>query len=161
MKKFKDFTIQDFLNVLAEKQPVPGGGAATALSASLGVSLLSMVLNYSIGKSKPAIIERKLKNLLKSCEKIRRELLMLVDLDARMYLEVVRTRKLSKRMASVAQNNSRQVMLKVAKLCYESIGLTPFIVEHGNANLLSDSVVAIELLQSAFNASLALAEVSE
>ena len=50
----ESMTIQEFLDVLSSKEPVPGGGGASALAGALGNALGQMVANLSIGKKKYA-----------------------------------------------------------------------------------------------------------
>ena len=45
-------TIAEFLEALSSKNPVPSGGGATALAASLAFSLALMVGNLTLGKKK-------------------------------------------------------------------------------------------------------------
>ena len=47
-------TIGGFLEALSSKNPIPSGGGATALSASLAFSLALMVGNLTLGKKKYA-----------------------------------------------------------------------------------------------------------
>jgi methenyltetrahydrofolate cyclohydrolase len=46
-----DDKITDFLDRLAERVPVPGGGAAAALHAAQGAALLGMVARYTTGQA--------------------------------------------------------------------------------------------------------------
>ena len=45
MKRYKIHTLQEYLEVLSQRTPVPGGGSAAALVGSLGAALISMVAN--------------------------------------------------------------------------------------------------------------------
>ena len=42
-----DKPLKTYLEDLAAKQPTPGGGSAAALSAAIGVSLMTMSANYT------------------------------------------------------------------------------------------------------------------
>lgn len=59
---FADFKIKDFINVLASKEPIPGGGGVSALVGSLGVALGSMVGNLTLGKKKYEDVQEDIKN---------------------------------------------------------------------------------------------------
>ena len=52
----ESMTIQEFLDVLSSKEPVPGGGGASALAGALGNALGQMVANLTIGKKKYALL---------------------------------------------------------------------------------------------------------
>lgn len=155
MKKFKNYTLKEYSDVLSQKTPIPGGGSAVALSAALGAGLISMVANYSKGKSHDARIEKEIQKILNKSEKLRKRFLDLVDLDAQAYMKVVKARNKGEQAKRKAQAQSQKVPLEICRLCYGAVQLTPFLVSKGNKYLVSDVEVAVELLLSAFNASLA------
>ncbi len=132
-----DKSLKEYLNDLAAKLPAPGGGSAAALNAALGVSLISMVVNFTIGKPKYAAYEEELKSILERSEKLRQEFLNLVDMDVTAY-------------QSKDAHNALNVPLEVARLCFESIKLCPPLVKKGNVNLISDVACAAILLESGF-----------
>jgi len=47
---FTDLKVNEFLDALASKDAVPGGGSGAALAGALGAALVSMVCNLTIGK---------------------------------------------------------------------------------------------------------------
>ena len=56
--------IVDFLDKLASSAPEPGGGSASALAASIGAALVSMVANLTVGKQKYADVQDQIKELV-------------------------------------------------------------------------------------------------
>ncbi len=149
---FKDKTLQEYLDQLSRREPVPGGGSAAALTAAMAVGLISMVTNYSIGrKSNTKAVDKRLAKMLEQCEPIRLRLLELTSLDSEAYLKVSAARSLDKKAQVQASREARAVPLEVCKLCYMAVQLTPYLAEKGNPYLLSDVEVALELLISAFN----------
>ncbi len=74
--------IHDFNLLLASKAATPGGGGASALAASLGAALGSMVANLTIGKKKYAEYETELSELIPELDALRLEAEKLIDEDA-------------------------------------------------------------------------------
>jgi len=134
---YKNTTLKKYLDDLAAKLPAPGGGSAAAMNASLGVSLISMVVNFTLGKPKYAKYEDELKKVLEKSEKLREEFLNLVDLDVLAY-------------KSKDIRNALDVPFMVCRLCFEGMKLCPDLIKKGNINLISDVAVAAILLESAF-----------
>ena len=137
MPDYRDETLKKYLDDLAAKLPAPGGGSAAALTAALGTSLISMVVNFTLGKPKYAQYEKELKEILEKSEKLREEFLNLVDLDAVAY-------------KSKNLRDALDVPFMVCRLSFEAIKLCPPLIKKGNPNLISDVAVAAVLLESAF-----------
>jgi methenyltetrahydrofolate cyclohydrolase len=72
----------EFLNLLSSKEPVPGGGGASAYVGALGMAVGSMVGNLTLGKKKYQDVEEEIKELLVKSEAVMIELIKLVDKDA-------------------------------------------------------------------------------
>ncbi|MFA5145445.1 MAG: cyclodeaminase/cyclohydrolase family protein [Candidatus Omnitrophota bacterium] len=134
--KYKDGSLKKYLDDLSAKLPAPGGGSAAALGAALGASLISMVVNFTLGKPRYAKYEKELKNILEKSEKLRSEFLNLVDMDVVVYK--------SKNMRGCLD-----IPIMVARLCFEGIKLCPVLIKKGNEGLISDVAVAAALLESA------------
>lgn len=130
-------SLKKYLDDLAAKMPAPGGGSAAALTASLGASLISMVVNFTIGKPKYARYEEELKAILEKSENLRGEFLNLVDLDVAAY-------------NSKNIRDALDVPFMIARLCFEAMKLCPVLIKKGNINLISDVGVAAALLEGAF-----------
>lgn len=149
---FKDRTLQEYLDQLSRREPVPGGGSAAALTAAMAVGLISMVTNYSIGrKFNTNAVDKRLSRILTTSEPIRQRLLELTSLDSEAYLKVSAARVLDKKAQARAAREARAVPQEVRKLCFKAVQLTPYLAKKGNPYLLSDVEVALELLMSAFN----------
>jgi len=134
---YKESTLQKYLDDLAAKLPAPGGGSAAALTAAMGASLISMVVNFTLGKPKYAQYANALKKMLDESEKLRAEFLNLVDLDVQAY----KSRNL---------RDALNVPFMLCRLCFEAIKLCPPLIKKGNLNLISDVAVAAIFLESAF-----------
>ena len=161
MKPFRNYSLSEYSRVLSLKVPAPGGGSAAAATAALGAALLSMVANYSLGKNTSRANEQKIKASLKASEQLRKRFLMLVDLDAQAYLNLVKARKASPAKRAAARRRAAEVPLEVCKLCYKAVQLSPALVRYGNKYLVSDVKVALELLLAAFNAARINVEINQ
>ena len=78
----QDKSIKEFVEVLSTKEPVPGGGGASAYVGALGIALGSMVGNLTTGKKKYAEVEEEIQFLLAASEKLQGELMKLIQRDA-------------------------------------------------------------------------------
>ena len=76
---------EDFIEELASKAPVPGGGGASAFVGAVGVALGNMVANLTIGKKKYADVEDELIVLREKAYVLQKELLLLVEKDAKVF----------------------------------------------------------------------------
>lgn len=160
MKKYKDHSLEEYLQALSVKTPAPGGGSAAALTAALGAALISMAAHYSLGKNSSSV-DRKLQRLLTKSERLRKRFLELVDLDAAAYLAVVQTRKSPEEIRAAALKKAAAVPREVGKLCFEAIQLAPFLATKGNKHLLSDVEVAVEFLLAAFKSAMVNVRVNQ
>ncbi len=102
-----DESLKKYLDDLSAKLSAPGGGSAAAVSASMGTALISMVINFTLGKQKYSQYEIELKEMLIKSEKLRVEFIDLVDQDVLAY-------------NSKDVHQALEVPLKVARLCFEA-----------------------------------------
>jgi len=134
---YKDISIEKYLADLGAKLPAPGGGSAAALTAAMGAALISMVINFTLGKPKYAEYEEELQKMLASSEQLSKRFLELVDLDVVAY-------------KSKNLNDALNIPFMTARLCFEGIKLCPPLIRKSNVNLISDVAVAAVLLEAGF-----------
>ena len=143
---YKNKSVKIYLDDLAAKKPAPGGGSAAALAAALGAALLSMVANFTVGKDKYKQFEQEIKGALKKSEKIRKNLLELVDLDVITYNKVAKNKKKSLALYQKSLKEASLVPLDITKNSLEALELCPVLEAKGNKYLVSDVHVARALL---------------
>lgn len=134
---YQTASLKRYVDDLAAKLSAPGGGSAAALTAALGASLISMVVNFTLGKPKYFQYDKELKVVLEKSERLRGEFLNLLDLDVAAY-------------KSKNIRDALNIPFMVARLCFEGIKLCPGLIKKGNINLASDVGVAAALLEAAF-----------
>ena len=155
--------VVDFLDALASGQSTPGGGGAAALTGSESAALLSMVINFTVGKKKYAGVEEEFQGYLVRTEALRGELLALADADVAAFNGVMATYGLPKatdeekaarsEAIQLATKGAAQVPMTVAEKCLAVLELVAPVGSQGNTNVVSDAGVAMYLgfgaLQSA------------
>jgi len=109
--------------------------------------LISMVVNFTLGKPKYAMYENELKQTLVKSEELRQKLLDMVDLDVIAYK--------NKNM-----QDALDIPFMVCCLCHEGIKLCPPLIKKGNINLISDVSVAAILLEAGFSAAYVNVEIN-
>jgi methenyltetrahydrofolate cyclohydrolase len=150
--------LSDFLNETASSSPAPGGGSISALAASLGTALASMVCRLTIGKKKYEDVQSEMENILMQTEALRPQFMALIDEDTSAFNNVMAAYGLPKetdeqkanRRAEIqaAMKTATLVPLNLMELCIESLKLVSTLVEKGNRNSISDAGVAALMLQA-------------
>ncbi len=153
-----ELTLQAFGDALAAQTSTPGGGGAAAVAGSLAAALVSMVINFTIGKKKYAHVEEEFHSYLAESEQLRAELLALADRDVEAFTAVAATYAMPKESEAdrAARSAALQEALKgaalvpftVAEKCLEVIRLVELVGAKGNANVVSDAATAIYLAQA-------------
>ena len=148
-------TCQNFLDALASKAPVPGGGGASALVGALGTALCTMVGNYTVGKKKYAEVEEDVKALMAKAEDIRARLLALVDADAEAFEPLSKAYAIPKddpnREAVMEQclRDAAATPMEILRLSCQAIDLHREMLDKGSVMMLSDVGTGVIFCQSA------------
>ena len=142
--KFAEESLENFAALLASNSPVPGGGGAAAMAGALGVALCSMAGTFTVGKKKYADVEDDIKNILKKAEILRKNLLALVDEDAKNFEPLSRAYAIPKNDPARAEIMEEallkacEVPMKIIKNCAEAVDLLEEMFSKGSRLLLSD-----------------------
>jgi formiminotetrahydrofolate cyclodeaminase len=152
-----------FIDELASKAPVPGGGGAAALVGSLGVALGSMVGNLTVGKKKYADVEQDIQILLKKSEALIMRLNQLVKKDAAVFeplakaygmpVETDEQREEKDRVLQEALVQATKVPLAIAECSLEGLRLLDQYAKKGSRLALSDAGVGAVFCKSAIQGS--------
>jgi len=164
MSTTSSMSIQEFSDALASQQSTPGGGGAAALTGSQAAALVSMVINFTIGKKKYAAVEEEMQTLLRKSEGLRAELIALADSDIEAFGAVEACYGMPKKSAEekAARTAAMQDALKgaakvpftIAERCLEVIRLADPVGEKGNSNVVSDAASALYLATSGLQCAL-------
>jgi len=161
---FAEMRVTEFLDVLASKEPVPGGGSGAALAGALAAALVSMVCNLTIGKKGYEDVEGSMSDLLTKSEALRRELPELLEADTRVYSRVMAAYRLPRKSdderaareaaMQAALKEAAEVPLTIAERCSQIVDLALPAAEMGNQWAVSDAGVAVLLAEAAMRAAL-------
>ena len=152
-------TIEAFLEVLSSKQPVPGGGGASALAGALGNALGRMVGNLTIGKKKYADVEEEIQGLLSRMEKMQAQFVALADRDAEVFAPLAQCYSLPS--ATPEEKAYREkvmeerlldascVPLEIMERAVEMLDILEVLGEKGSRLAISDVGVGVQFIRTA------------
>lgn len=153
-------TINDYLQKLSAKEPVPGGGSAAALSSAMGTALIQMATHYSLGKGKSENVEQQLLLILQQASEAQQRFVDLVTLDSQAFLKMRSAKKVSPEAYQQASLLATNVLLEIKTLSEKMLGFIEFLHREGNPYLLSDVVAAETFLKSGISVANTMIEVN-
>ena len=157
-EKLTTLTCASFVDALASKQPVPGGGGAAALAGAFSVALCSMVGNYTTGKKRYAAVEDDIQRLIAGAGDLAAQFLTLVEKDAEAYSLVGAAYGLGKEDPARPQAiqdallAAAQPPLEMVRTAAKTLPLLQEMEEKGSVMLVSDVGCAAELCRAAASA---------
>ena len=167
---FTEQKVSEFLDALASKEPVPGGGSGAALAGGLGAALVSMVCNLTIGKKGYEQAWEPLKELRVRSEELRARMVELLEADTQAYGKVMETYRLPRDTAEAkaarkeamqaALQHAAEVPLQIAESCGAVVDLALPAAELGNRWAVSDAGVGALLAEAAMHAALLNVEIN-
>ena len=159
MEKIAQKSCVDFIEVLASKAAVPGGGGAAALAGAIGMALGSMVCNLTTGKKKYAQYEEAIQEILEKAAKLEEELLSMIDKDAEGFFPLSKAYGLPTTTEEEKQYKAEtmekclkvacEVPMNIVRLCYDSIKLHEELVDKGSKLAISDVGCVVQCLRAA------------
>jgi formiminotetrahydrofolate cyclodeaminase len=159
---YAELPLGRFLEMVASREPAPGGGASAAVAVALAAALSSMAARFSTDHLDEALA------LAGRAERLRGEVLLLARADAAAYgrvLEANRTSRNSdkegrRRRIREALSEAASVPLTIGEIGAEVAGIAARLAEDGNPNLRGDAVAAVELAGAGVRAAATLVEIN-
>jgi len=150
-KLLVNMTAKGFANETASESPAPGGGSVSAYVGALGISLATMVANLSSHKAGWDERWEEFSGWAEKGQKIKDELLFLVDEDTRAFNRIMDAFGLPKatdaekaaRTAAIqeATKYAIDIPFRTMKKSFDTFEVIRAMVEIGNPNSVSDAGV--------------------
>ena len=156
-QNLRELNCTEFAAVLASREPVPGGGGASALAGALAAALCSMVGNLTLGRKKYAQYEDDIRRVLDAAEALRKELLELIDADAAAFQPLSRAYSIPKddpkreEVMRVVLADACAAPLQMMDCCCQVIDLLEEMQTKGSRLLISDVACGALLARAALD----------
>ncbi len=156
---FSTVPCNEFVEVLASKAPVPGGGGASALVGAIGTALGNMVGSLTVGKKKYADVEEEMYALKAKCDTLQKELLALVEKDAEVFEPLSKAYGMPRnteeekaekaRVMEIVLKDACSVPMEIMEKCCEAIELIQEFAAKGSTLAISDAGVGAAFCKAA------------
>jgi len=150
---------ENFVASLSSKEPVPGGGGASAYVGALGMALGLMVGNLTVGKKKYQEVEAEVYDLMEKGQKLIERLQELVQEDAEAFYPLAQAYGLPRNTEEEIRKKEEAlqkalvkaslVPLEIARCCAEGIALQEELALKGSRIAISDVGVGVAFLKAA------------
>ena len=156
---FTQNTCEEFVEVLASKAPVPGGGGASALVGAVGMALGNMVGSLTVGKKKYADVEADIIALKEKADALQADFLRLVERVAEVFepfakaygmpRETEEEKAEKARVMAIVLKDACSVPMEIMEKCCEAIDVIEEFAAKGSALAISDAGVGVAFCKGA------------
>ncbi len=150
-----------FLDLVASREPAPGGGASAAVTVALAAALSGMAARFSTEHLDDA------DEIVRRADGLTSEVVLLARADAAAYgrvLEAYRTprddEEERRRRIREALSEAANVPLSIAEIGAEVAGIATRLAREGNPNLRGDASVATLLAEAGVRAAAMLVDIN-
>jgi formiminotetrahydrofolate cyclodeaminase len=158
---YAELPLGRFMDMVASREPTPGGGASAAVAVALAAALTAMAARFSADHLADA------ETIADRAEELRNRVMPLAQADAAAYgrvLDAYRTPRdddeKRRRRIREALSEAADVPLSIAEVGVEVAGNAARLVEEGNPNLRGDAVTATALAKAGVRAAATLVEIN-
>lgn len=156
---FSTVPCNEFVEVLASKAPVPGGGGASALVGAIGTALGNMVGSLTVGKKKYADVEAEMYELKAKADALQKDLLHLIERDAEVFEPLSKAYGMPRateeekaekaRVMEIVLKDACSVPMEIMEKCCEAIDLIEVFAAKGSTLAISDAGVGAAFCKAA------------
>ena len=157
--RFSDLTLAEFVDHLSSPEPIPGGGSAAAVAASLSGALLAMVARLSAGRPKYADYTSTIERAEAAGAAAAVRFLELADQDAAAYGAFAAAMKMPRETPDEQETRSAAlreaaraaavVPMEMLRACRSLAADVEALAGRSNLNVASDVSVAALLVEAA------------
>ena len=157
---YAELPLGRFMDMVASREPTPGGGASAAVAVALAAALTAMAARFSADHLADA------ETIADRAEELRNRVMPLAQADAAAYGRVLdayhtpRDDEKRRRRIREALSEAADVPLSIAEVGVEVAGNAARLVEEGNPNLRGDAVTAAALAKAGVRAAATLVEIN-
>lgn len=161
MEKFTQLTLEEYLNELSSAKPVPGGGSVSAYTGALAMGLMQMVGRVVLARkmksglspedeAKETTKRATIQKIVESIEKTKRDAFQIVNLDPKVYQELMDIWADAEKRED-ALNNSFRLQADLAFLIIMAREWNLNLQELVTGSIKNDLLVSYSLLEAAFH----------
>ncbi len=159
--EYTELPLGHFLDMVASREPAPGGGASAAVAVALAAALTAMAARFSTDHLADA------EAIAGKAEELRSRVMPLARADAAAYGRVLDAYRIPhddeeerRRRIREALSEAADVPLSIAEVGVEVAGKAARLVEEGNPNLRGDAAAAAALAKAGVRAAATLVEIN-
>ena len=157
-KKLVDMNLSEFVDEISMDSPAPGGGSVSAVSGSMGASLIAMVANLSHDKKDFFNQRKEISSIAVKSQKLKQFFISLIDDDTLAFNDLMNSFRLPKKTEKDilirdkailnSTKNVTEIPLKTLEASLDGLNLLKDALKIGNKNCVSDLAVSAEMLYS-------------
>lgn len=162
--ELKDMSVAELSALTASNSPAPGGGAIAAMTGAYGAALAAMVASLTLGKKGYEGVQAEMKELLQAAQELRLQLLEAIQKDSASFdafMAALALPKETEEEKTARSQAMQQAMKEATEVPYQTaltasriMPLAEQAVSHGNANAVTDGLVAAMLARTAVRGAL-------
>ncbi len=159
MNDISSLSMEEFLDRLGSPSATPGGGSASAISASISSRLAQMVANLTIGRPKFEEVQDDMIRACDSAEKLSGVFMALAMKDSEAFDLFMKALSLPKGTGSEktsrkeamqeALKEATRIPIRVLEKARELTDIVLLVAEKGNPNAITDAGVSALLIEAA------------
>ena len=156
---FSTSRCDEFVEVLASKAPVPGGGGASALVGAVGTALGNMVGSLTVGKKECADVGEEVYAVEEEATALQKDFLRLIERDAEVFEPLAKAYGMPReteeekaekaRVMAIVLKDACSVPMEIMEKCCEALDLIVEFAAKGSALAISDAGVGAAFCKAA------------